>query len=73
MIVRLKRGDYGRKGNLSAAFNVYKQDRQPLPHLLMRRWNAGLSSVGLANAGLSLGGRWDRPSDISNSIAPAFF
>ena len=68
MIVCRKRGDYGRKWKLSAAFNVSQQDREPLD---LFHETLGCGSLRRAGNG---GWYWEvnRLSDISSLIVPFF-
>jgi hypothetical protein len=68
MIVCRKRGDYGRKWKLSAAFNVSQQDREPLD---LFHETLGCGSLRRAGNG---GWYWEvnRLSDISSRIVPFF-
>src|SRR5204862_687397 len=69
MIVCRKRGDYGRKWKLSAAFNVSQCDPTPLE---LFRDTLGCGSLRRAGDTRSGGGGWDwevnRLSDISGGI-----
>ena len=68
MIVCRKRGDYGRKWKLSAAFNVSQRDREPLD---LFHETLGCGSLRRAGNG---GWYWEvnRLSDISSRITPFF-
>jgi len=68
MIVCRKRGDYGRKWKLSAAFNVSQHDRAPLD---LFHETLGCGSLRRAGNG---GWYWEvnRLSDISSLIVPFF-
>jgi len=68
MIVCRKRGDYGRKWKLSAAFNVSQHDRTPLD---LFHETLGCGSLRRAGNG---GWYWEvnRLSDISSLIVPFF-
>src|SRR5438552_14690421 len=68
MVVCRRRGDYGRKWKLSAAFNVSQHDRAPLD-LFQETLRCG--SLRLAGNG---GWYWEvnRLSDISSRIVPFF-
>ena len=68
MIVCRKRGDYGRKWKLSAAFNVSQQDREPLD---LFHETLGCGSLRRAGNG---GWYWEvnSLSDISSLIVPFF-
>lgn len=68
MIVCRKRGDYGRKWKLSAAFNVSQHDREPLDLFYE---TLGCGSLRRAGNG---GWYWEvnRLSDISDRIVPFF-
>lgn len=68
MIVCRKRGDYGRKWKLSAAFNVSQHDREPLD---LFHETLGCGSLRRAGNG---GWYWEvnRLSDISDRIVPFF-
>ena len=68
MIVCRKRGDYGRKWKLSAAFNVSQQDRAPLD-----LFHETLEFGSLRRAGNG-GWYWEvnRLSDLSSRIVPFF-
>ena len=68
MIVCRKRGDYGRKWKLSAAFNVSQCDPTPLE---LFRETLGCGSLRRAGNG---GWYWEvsRLSDISSRIVPFF-
>jgi LAGLIDADG endonuclease len=73
MIVCRKRGDYGRKWKLSAAFNVSQQDPTPLE---LFRDTLGCGSLRRAGNTRSGGGGWywevNRLSDIGGRIVPFF-
>lgn len=68
MIVCRKRGDYGRKWKLSAAFNVSQHDREPLD---LFHETLGCGSLRRAGNG---GWYWEvnRLSHISDRIVPFF-
>jgi hypothetical protein len=68
MIVCRKRGDYGRKWKLSAAFTVSQRDREPLD---LFHETLGCGSLRRAGNG---GWYWEvnRLSDISSLIVPFF-
>ena len=68
MIVCRKRGDYGRKWKLSAAFNVSQHDRTPLD---LFHETLGCGSLRRAGNG---GWYWEvnRLADISSLIVPFF-
>jgi hypothetical protein len=68
MIVCRRRGDYGRKWKLSAAFNVSQHDRAPLD---LFHETLGCGSLRRAGNG---GWYWEvnRLSDISSRIVPFF-